>query len=65
MGEQLYNQAGAAEYLGVSLRTVTRYIERGEFPAPTVFVGRRGFWTATDLEAVRGKIEYNQRFSPA
>ena len=65
MDEQLYHQEGAAEYLGVSLRTVTRYLERGEFPAPTVFVGQRGFWTAADLEAVRERIEYNQRFSPA
>jgi len=38
-----------ASKLGVTTKTITNWVKRGEFPVPRKMMGRRPYWTLTQV----------------
>ena len=63
-----YNVREAAEYLGVSTKTVYRMVARGDFPAPAKAsksrdgVRKYRYWTQEDLDKAKLTVAIFQRY---
>ncbi len=49
-GKCIYRIAEAAKYLGVSIQTVYRYVDRGLLPKPIKISKRASGWMLADLD---------------
>jgi excisionase family DNA binding protein len=50
----------AAVYLGVSTRTITRWVSRGIMPTPTITLTGKRYWSRDSLEKLALKVRHSE-----
>lgn len=63
MSDDVLNPDQAAQFLGMSRRTLFRRIEEGAFPRPRRLTPQATYWLRSDLEEYVGKNEDDEDLS--
>ena len=57
---KLLDRKEAAIFLGVSTRTITRWVHRGFLPQPVLVMDRKIYWSRDALQNILDKVSHDE-----